>query len=82
MHKTTALLLVDEQNDFFPGGVLAVPEGDQVVGPLNRAVERFVATGLPVFINRDCTATNPASPNLWRSPWPPTIACKLRSLMP
>ena len=30
------LLLVDIQNDFCPGGSLAVPEGDQVVPLANK----------------------------------------------
>jgi nicotinamidase/pyrazinamidase len=44
---TTALLLVDIQNDFCPGGALAVPEGDQVVAVANRlmaAADVVVAT--------------------------------------
>src|ERR1700733_1409082 len=32
----TALIIVDVQNDFLPGGALAVPEGDQVVAPINQ----------------------------------------------
>ncbi len=36
-----ALLVVDVQNDFCPGGRLAVPRGDEVVAPINRLVERF-----------------------------------------
>lgn len=42
-----ALLLTDIQNDFCPGGALAVAEGDQVVAPANRlaaAWELVVAT--------------------------------------
>ncbi len=35
------LLVVDVQNDFCPGGALAVPHGDQVVPPINRLAERF-----------------------------------------
>ncbi len=31
-----ALIVVDVQNDFCPGGALAVPEGDEVVEPINR----------------------------------------------
>ena len=30
---TQALIVVDVQNDFCPGGALAVPGGDEVVGP-------------------------------------------------
>jgi nicotinamidase/pyrazinamidase len=36
-----ALLLVDIQNDFLPGGALAVPRGDEVVAVANRLVGRF-----------------------------------------
>lgn len=36
-----ALIIVDVQNDFCPGGALAVPEGDAVVEPLNRAMRHF-----------------------------------------
>src|ERR1700694_5657723 len=35
------LLVVDVQNDFCPGGRLAVPRGDEVVGPVNALSERF-----------------------------------------
>ena len=31
----TALIVVDVQNDFLPGGALPVPEGDAVIGPIN-----------------------------------------------
>jgi nicotinamidase/pyrazinamidase len=34
----TALLIVDVQNDFMPGGALAVPDGDQVIGPINHLI--------------------------------------------
>jgi len=36
-----ALLLVDLQNDFLPGGPLAVPGADQVIPVANRLMERF-----------------------------------------
>jgi nicotinamidase/pyrazinamidase len=35
------LLVVDIQNDFCPGGALAVPRGDEVVAPINRLGQRF-----------------------------------------
>jgi nicotinamidase/pyrazinamidase len=35
------LLLVDLQNDFLPGGALAVPQGDQVIGIANRLMPHF-----------------------------------------
>ena len=51
--KKKALLVVDVQNDFCPGGALAVAEGDQVVAPLNRLIEEFLKRGEPVFRSRD-----------------------------
>src|SRR5690348_11774354 len=39
--ESDLLLLVDLQNDFCPGGALAVPEGDLVVPVANRLAERF-----------------------------------------
>jgi nicotinamidase/pyrazinamidase len=38
---TDVLLVVDLQNDFCPGGALAVPGGDTVVAPVNRVARRF-----------------------------------------
>ena len=36
-----ALILVDIQNDFLPGGALAVPDGDAVITPVNRLIAAF-----------------------------------------
>jgi nicotinamidase/pyrazinamidase len=36
-----ALLIVDFQNDFTPGGALPVPEGDQIAEPINRLLDSF-----------------------------------------
>jgi nicotinamidase/pyrazinamidase len=36
-----ALILVDIQNDFLPGGALAVPRGDEIIAVVNRLQERF-----------------------------------------
>ena len=40
-----ALIVVDVQRDFLPGGTLAVPEGDQVVTPLNSYIRLFRLPG-------------------------------------
>jgi nicotinamidase/pyrazinamidase len=53
MEANSALLIVDLQNDFCPGGALPVPEGDRVVAPLNRAARLFAAAKLPVVASRD-----------------------------
>ncbi|PIW84027.1 MAG: nicotinamidase [Nitrospirae bacterium CG_4_8_14_3_um_filter_70_85] len=48
-----ALLVVDVQNDFLPGGSLPVANGDRVIEPLNRAIAAFRAARLPIFASRD-----------------------------
>lgn len=42
----TALIVIDVQNDFCPGGALAVPDGDAVVQPINRLMEQVDAVVL------------------------------------
>jgi nicotinamidase/pyrazinamidase len=51
--KKRALVVVDVQNDFCPGGTLAVANGDQVIAPLNGLIEEFLSSGEPVFKSRD-----------------------------
>ena len=48
-----ALIVVDVQNDFCPGGTLAVPHGDEVVEPLNRVIDDFLERGDLVYKTRD-----------------------------
>lgn len=48
-----ALIVVDVQNDFCPGGTLAVARGDEVVEPLNRLIAEFLARGELVVKSRD-----------------------------
>ncbi len=48
-----ALIVVDVQNDFCPGGSLAVANGDEVVAPLNKLMKEFLDRGEPVFKTRD-----------------------------
>ncbi len=48
-----ALILVDVQRDFLPGGALAVPRGHEVIPPLNALIRLFEEEGLPVFASRD-----------------------------
>jgi nicotinamidase/pyrazinamidase len=52
-NQKSALLIVDVQNDFCPGGALAVPEGDRVVPVVNDLAARFAAADLPVLATRD-----------------------------
>ena len=51
--EKSALLEIDVQNDFCPGGALAVADGDKVVAPLNEIARRFAAAGAPVIATQD-----------------------------
>ena len=53
MKLKKALLIVDVQNDFCPKGALGVPEGDKVVGVLNKYIKIFSDKKLPIFASRD-----------------------------
>jgi nicotinamidase/pyrazinamidase len=41
MHKNAALLVIDVQNDFCPGGALEVADGDAIVPVVNRLAQDF-----------------------------------------
>lgn len=66
-----ALIVVDVQNDFLPGGALAVPNGDQVVPVLNDYIRTFERQHLPVFATRDWHPANHCSFRPQGGPWPP-----------
>lgn len=66
-----ALVVVDVQNDFLPGGSLAVPRGDEVVPVLNRYMAAFMRRGLPIFATRDWHPPNHCSFQPYGGPWPP-----------
>ena len=51
--RGNALIVVDVQNDFLPGGSLAVPDGDAVIAPINRYAAQFAKNGHPVIATRD-----------------------------
>ena len=65
-----ALLVIDIQNDFLPGGRLAVTEGDQVIPVMNNYIDRFIQRQLPVFATRDWHPKNHGSFIKQGGPWP------------
>lgn len=67
----SALLVVDVQNDFCPGGSLAVREGDHVVPVLNQYIDRFMKAGLPVYASRDWHPAVTTHFKEFGGPWPP-----------
>lgn len=56
---TEALIVIDVQNDFCPGGALAVAGGDEIVGGINALMDDFTT----VILTQDCTLRGiPPSP--------------------
>ncbi len=66
-----ALLIVDVQNDFCPGGALAVPDGDRVVAPLTRCANRFARRGAPIYASRDWHPAVTTHFKAYGGAWPP-----------
>lgn len=66
-----ALIVVDVQNDFCPGGSLAVPAGDAVVPVLNEYMERADAAGVAIFASRDWHPEHTRHFVGEGGPWPP-----------
>jgi nicotinamidase/pyrazinamidase len=71
-----ALVIIDFQNDFCPGGALAVPEGDRIAEPLGRLIDDFRL----VVATRDWHPPDHGSfvgadidPTRWRGADPPAI---------
>lgn len=53
MKLRKALIIVDVQNDFCPGGALSVPEGDKIIPVLNRYIRECLAAKIPIIVTRD-----------------------------
>ena len=66
-----ALLIVDVQNDFLPGGSLGVAGGDEVVAPLARSIDVFHQHGQPIYATRDWHPADHCSFQAQGGPWPP-----------
>jgi len=66
-----ALIIVDVQVDFCPGGALPVPEGDKIVPILNRYIEKFDKIGALIVATRDWHPPNHSSFKTYGGPWPP-----------
>ena len=67
----TLLVVVDVQNDFCPGGALAVPGGDKVVPILNKYIEKFEKVRAPIIFTRDWHPSDHSSFKEQGGPWPP-----------
>ncbi len=65
------LLLVDPQNDFCPGGSLAVADGDAVIPVLNVWVSAAQRAGVPIFVSRDWHPPKTTHFKEYGGVWPP-----------
>lgn len=70
VEKDAALLIVDVQNDFCPGGSLAVADGDAVVPVLREYIGIFRRAGLPIYASRDWHPRRTAHFREFGGPWP------------
>jgi len=53
MNAVKALVVVDFQKDFCPGGALPVSRADKIIPKINRYIEFFFLRKLPVIFTRD-----------------------------
>lgn len=70
LQKGDALLIVDVQSDFCPGGALPVEDGDAVVPVLNAWSDAARQQNTPVFASRDWHPTDHCSFTEQGGPWP------------
>nr|WP_036228309.1 isochorismatase family protein [Massilia sp. JS1662] len=71
LDKQDALLIIDMQVDFLPGGALGVTGGHEVVAPINHLIELYQAQDLPIFASRDWHPQDHCSFAAQGGPWPP-----------
>jgi nicotinamidase/pyrazinamidase len=66
-----ALVVVDLQNDFCPGGALGVRDGNAIVPVVNRYLDRFGRAGAPIFLSRDWHPAVTGHFQAYGGVWPP-----------
>lgn len=69
--EDSALIVVDVQRDFCPGGSLPVPHGDKVVPVLNRYIQKFKEANAAIYATRDWHPANHISFTSKGGPWLP-----------
>ena len=68
--ENPALLIVDVQNDFCPGGALPVSKGDRVVPVINRYIRIFQKRNALIFASRDWHPRKTKHFKEFGGPWP------------
>ena len=66
-----ALVVVDVQRDFCPGGALAAEGGDRILPALNRHIGRARAAGMPIYATRDWHPEVTSHFTAFGGEWPP-----------
>lgn len=67
----TALVIVDVQRDFCPGGALPAPDGDRILPALNAAIAHATAAGMPIYASRDWHPATTSHFRAFGGEWPP-----------
>ncbi|HHX64735.1 MAG TPA: isochorismatase family protein, partial [Chloroflexi bacterium] len=70
IEQDSALLVVDIQNCFLPGGSLAVAEGDEIIPRINSYIRAFRQAGRPVYASRDWHPPETTHFQSGGGPWP------------
>ncbi len=71
VHACSALLVVDAQIDFCPGGALPVPDGARVVPVLNQYLDEAIAAGISIYASRDWHPAVTSHFKAYGGEWPP-----------
>lgn len=66
-----ALLIIDVQNDFCPGGALPIEHGDRIIPECNRWIQAAKDHTLPIYLSRDWHPKNHLSFKPYGGQWPP-----------
>jgi nicotinamidase/pyrazinamidase len=67
----SALVVVDLQRDFCPGGALPAEDGERILPAVNRYLAAAAALGMPVYASRDWHPAVTTHFNTHGGPWPP-----------
>ncbi|MFM2478806.1 isochorismatase family protein [Celerinatantimonas sp. MCCC 1A17872] len=65
-----ALLIIDLQNDFLPGGALGIASAERVIEPINRYTQYFERSQATIILSRDWHPDDHCSFAPQNGPWP------------
>ena len=71
LDRTDALIVVDIQNCFCPGGELPVKEGDKIIPIINKYIHKFQKAGAKIYATRDWHPPDHKSFKEYGGIWPP-----------